>query len=105
MNGIDRMAAAATIAVLSGEGHRARYVRELLDTLPRAGHAIHELGHDLSEDAEEARTRLAVSSPDEQSETLCTWRSSLHGNWDISGLTGTALPLPARIGKARSRSR
>jgi hypothetical protein len=27
------------------------------------------------------------------------------GTWEISGLTGTALPLPARIGKARSRSR
>ena len=27
------------------------------------------------------------------------------GTWDISGLTGTAQPLPARIGKARSRSR
>ena len=27
------------------------------------------------------------------------------GSWEISGLTGTALPLPARIGKVRSRSR
>ena len=27
------------------------------------------------------------------------------GSWEVSGLTGTVLPLPARIGKARSRSR
>jgi hypothetical protein len=27
------------------------------------------------------------------------------GSWEISGLTGTVVPLPARIGKARSRSR
>ncbi len=27
------------------------------------------------------------------------------GSWEISGLTGTALPLSGRIGKARSRSR
>ncbi len=27
------------------------------------------------------------------------------GSWEVSGLTGTALPLPARIGKVRSRSR
>jgi hypothetical protein len=27
------------------------------------------------------------------------------GSWEISGLTGTVLPLPARIGKVRSRSR
>jgi hypothetical protein len=27
------------------------------------------------------------------------------GTWEISGLTGAAQPLPARIGKARSRSR
>ena len=27
------------------------------------------------------------------------------GSWEVSGLTGTGLPLPARIGKARSRSR
>jgi hypothetical protein len=27
------------------------------------------------------------------------------GSWEVSGLTGAALPLPARIGKARSRSR
>ena len=26
------------------------------------------------------------------------------GSWEISGLTGAALPLPARIGKVRSRS-
>jgi hypothetical protein len=27
------------------------------------------------------------------------------GTWEVSGLTGAALPLPARIGKVRSRSR
>ena len=27
------------------------------------------------------------------------------GSWEVSGLTGAALPLPARIGKVRSRSR
>ena len=27
------------------------------------------------------------------------------GSWEVSGLAGTAMPLPARIGKARSRSR
>src|SRR5215472_14473630 len=25
-----------------------------------------------------------------QSETLCTWRSSLHGNWEISSVSGEA---------------
>jgi hypothetical protein len=28
-----------------------------------------------------------------------------HGSWEVSGLTGAGLPLPARIGKVRSRSR
>jgi hypothetical protein len=27
------------------------------------------------------------------------------GTWEVSGLTGTALSLSARIGKVRSRSR
>jgi hypothetical protein len=27
------------------------------------------------------------------------------GSWEVSGLTGAAPPLPARIGKVRSRSR
>jgi hypothetical protein len=26
------------------------------------------------------------------------------GSWEVSGLTGAGLPLPARIGKVRSRS-
>lgn len=49
---IHRMAAAATVSALSGHGHGARDVRELLHLLHRAGHAIHELGEDLVGDDE-----------------------------------------------------
>src|SRR5713226_5777867 len=44
---IHRMAAATTIAALSGYGHNARDVRELLHLLHQAGHALYELGEDL----------------------------------------------------------
>ncbi len=45
---IRRMAAATTIAALSGFGHGARDVREMLHLLREAGHALKELGEDLS---------------------------------------------------------
>lgn len=44
---IHRMAAAATISALSGFGHGARDVRELLHLLHQAGDALKELGEDL----------------------------------------------------------
>jgi hypothetical protein len=44
---IHRMAAATTIAALSGFGHGARDVREMLHLLHQAGHALYELGEDL----------------------------------------------------------
>jgi HK97 gp10 family phage protein len=50
---IHRMAAAATIAALSGHGHGARDVREMLHLLHQAGHALKELGEDLLGDDEE----------------------------------------------------
>jgi phage gpG-like protein len=49
---IHRMAAAATVAALSGHGHHPRDVRELLHLLHQAGHALYELGHDLIEDGD-----------------------------------------------------
>jgi hypothetical protein len=55
---IHRMAAATTIAALSGYGRNARDVREMLHLLHRAGHALKELGEDLldtDEDSEEGR--------------------------------------------------
>jgi hypothetical protein len=51
---IHRMAGAATVAALSGVGHNARDVRELLHLLHRAGHALKELGEDLLDDDEES---------------------------------------------------
>ena len=36
-----------------------------------------------------------------QSETLCTWRRSLRGTWEISSMPGL---LPGRLGKAESRT-
>ena len=50
---IHRMAEAATVAALSGHGRHASDVRELLHLLHRAGHALHELGHDLLDDDED----------------------------------------------------
>jgi hypothetical protein len=50
---IARMAAAATVSALSGYGHGARDVSEMLHLLHRAGHAIKELGEDLLGDDEE----------------------------------------------------
>jgi hypothetical protein len=44
---IHRMAAATTISALSGFGHGARDVREMLHLLHQAGHALYELGEDL----------------------------------------------------------
>jgi hypothetical protein len=37
-----------------------------------------------------------------QSETLCTWRSSLFGTWEVSSMPG--LVWPGRLGKATSRT-
>ena len=37
-----------------------------------------------------------------QSETLCTWRSSLRGTWEVSSMPGTR--APGRLGKATSRT-
>ena len=50
---IHRMAAATTIAALSGFGHNARSVREMLHLLHGAGHALKELGEDLLDDDSE----------------------------------------------------
>ena len=50
---IHRMAAATTIGALSGYGHNASDVREILHLLHRAGHALKELGEDLLGDDEE----------------------------------------------------
>src|SRR5262245_38650152 len=36
-----------------------------------------------------------------QSETLCTWRSSLRGTWEVSPVPGL---VPGRLGKANSRT-
>ena len=36
-----------------------------------------------------------------QSETLCTWRSSLRGTWEVSAAPGL---VPGRLGKATSRT-
>ena len=47
---IHRMAGAAAVAALSGHGHNARDITELLHLLHRAGHALAELGHDLFDD-------------------------------------------------------
>ena len=44
---IHRMAAAATVAALSGHGAGARDVREMLHLLHKAGHALYEFGEDL----------------------------------------------------------
>jgi hypothetical protein len=44
---IRRMATATTIAALSGFGHGARDVREMLRLLHQAGHALYELGEDI----------------------------------------------------------
>jgi hypothetical protein len=54
---IRRMAAATTIAALSGYGHGARDVREMLHLLHRAGHALKELGEDLLGDDEDSEER------------------------------------------------
>ena len=37
-----------------------------------------------------------------QSETLCTWRRSLRGTWEVSSMPGPI--LPGRLGKAISRT-
>jgi hypothetical protein len=50
---IHRMAAATTVAALSGFGHHVRDVREMLHLLREAGHALKELGEDLLGDDEE----------------------------------------------------
>jgi phage gpG-like protein len=47
---IHRMAGAAAVAALSGHGRYTRDIRELLHLLRKAGHALHELGHDLLDD-------------------------------------------------------
>ena len=44
---IARMAAAATVAALSGHGRNAHDVREMFHLLHKAGHALYELGEDL----------------------------------------------------------
>jgi HK97 gp10 family phage protein len=44
---IHRMAAATTIAALSGHGRGARDVAEMLHLLHKAGHALKKLGEDL----------------------------------------------------------
>ena len=58
------------------------------------------------------RSKATCAAPLREVLTPCRGQRPHHvqrdhiGTWEISGLTGTAaLPLPARIGKARSRSR
>lgn len=51
---IHRMAAAATIAALSGHARNARSVGELMHAIHRAGHALGELVHGIMDDAEDA---------------------------------------------------
>jgi phage gpG-like protein len=46
---IHRMAAAATMAALSGYGRHARDITELFHLLREAGHALGELWHDLTD--------------------------------------------------------
>jgi Holliday junction resolvasome RuvABC DNA-binding subunit len=50
---IRRMAAATTIAALSGLGHNARSIREMMHALHKAGHAVKELFDDLLDDDDE----------------------------------------------------
>ncbi len=50
---IHRMAAATTVAALSGYGRNARDVREILHLLHQAGHALKELGEDLVDSDDE----------------------------------------------------
>ena len=49
----------------------------------------------------QARIRGAVTRNEKenlaQSETLCTWGSSLHGTWEVSPVPGL---VPGRLGKA-----
>jgi hypothetical protein len=45
---IQRMAGAAAVAALSGHRRHTRDIRELLHLLHQAGHALAELGHDLT---------------------------------------------------------
>jgi hypothetical protein len=50
---IHRLAAAATVGALSGYGHNARDVRELMHLLKHAGHMIKESLEDLFEDPDD----------------------------------------------------
>jgi HK97 gp10 family phage protein len=50
---IRRMATATAVSALSGYGHNARDVREMLHLLHQAGHALKELGEDLLGDDDE----------------------------------------------------
>jgi hypothetical protein len=54
---IHRMAAATTIATLSGYGRHAGEIREILHLLHRAGHAFKELIDDLLDDDDDDRGR------------------------------------------------
>ena len=57
------------------------------------------------------RSKATCAAPLREVLTLCRGLRPHHlqkdriGSWEISGLTGAALPQPARIGKVRSRSR
>jgi hypothetical protein len=54
---IRRMAGAAAVAALSGHGHNAHDVREMLHLLHQAGHALKELGEDLLGDDDEGNDK------------------------------------------------
>jgi hypothetical protein len=54
---IHRMAAATTIAALSGYGRHASEIREIVHLLHRAGHAFKKLVEDLLDDDEDDRGR------------------------------------------------
>jgi hypothetical protein len=54
---IQKMADATTAAALSGHGRNVHDVREMLELLHRAGHALKELGEDLLGDDEEGNDK------------------------------------------------
>jgi hypothetical protein len=54
---IRHLAAATTVAALSGYGHHASELRELLHLLREAGHALKELGEDLLGDDDEGNDK------------------------------------------------
>jgi hypothetical protein len=52
---IHHMAAAATVAALSGYGRNVGNIQELIHNLHRIGHSLYEAGEDFLDDSEEGR--------------------------------------------------